>query len=157
MGPSRALPEEKGSQRLEHAGAALPRVHGRDRGVSWVYRGDVLQVRGSVPGWLLPPGDEIIHPPGDLGIAVLFLYTEDVLQEIQDRQVGNVGAVRDAVAFDPSQVLATQPAAQLEEQPGLPDARLTRDEHHLPGPLAGPLQVPLEHRQLLTPADEPGQ
>ena len=25
MGPSRALPEEKGSQRLEHAGAALPR------------------------------------------------------------------------------------------------------------------------------------
>jgi hypothetical protein len=102
----------------------------------------VLKVRGGAASRLVPPSNEIVHLPGDLSVAVLVPDTEDVLEQIDDWQVGNVASVRNAVPLNPGHVLPAQPAAQLEEQPGLADARLSRDKYYLAGTPVGRLQGP---------------
>ena len=55
--------------------------------------------------------------------------------------------------FEPGHLVAER-AAELEQQPGLADAGLARDEHDLAAAALGLLEVLLEQRELALAADQ---
>ena len=60
-------------------------------------------------------------------------------------------------ALQPSQLLLLQRPPELEHQSRLADARLPRDENHLPLPLLHPLEIAAQDAQPMLPPHQRGQ
>jgi hypothetical protein len=121
---------------LEHLLAPGRRIHRGHRGVAGIDRQQVADERNvrvdrtQVAHTLLDLGD-------DVRLGVELLDAEVSAQLVEDRQEGDGLAERDALPLEPCDAVAGIDDAppQLQQQPGLADARLSGQEHDLPAAL----------------------
>src|SRR5262245_10717116 len=82
-------------------------------------------------------------------------HSETAPRNVDDRQVGNRAAVREAPSLEVGDPAALEALAELVEETRLPDPWLAQDPDHSCAPFFGTRQDLVQHRQLPLAADEP--
>ena len=157
-GPEPRAPEGQHPHGLEDLLAPAQRIHRRNGGVARIHRQQKTQVRDARLQLPHPP-----HPVLDLGddlrLAVELLDPDIPAELLDERQEGDRLAEGDALPFEPGRVLSPlrQRPLEFQEQPGLAEARVPRDEHDLAAPVLDLGEELGQHAELPRAADEGGQ
>ena len=146
----------RGRQALDRGDDAAAALDGIQRGharVARVHRQEITEQGLDARRVLAEEFGPVVDLGDDLRLGVLVLDAEVALEHLDDRQERRRLAERDAVALDPGGRLSETPA-ELEQEPGLSDARVADHEHRLAAPRPRLRPRALEGRQRVVAADE---
>jgi hypothetical protein len=126
--PSAADLGDQHAERFEQPGAAFAGVHARHRLVAGIDAEEEPEVGHGREGRGVPPGGAGGEPVDHRGVVVGLLDTEGTFDDLDERQVGDVPAVGDAMALQPCDPVRRRTAVELGDEARLSEAGVARHE-----------------------------